>query len=58
MTVQQQDLGRRRIALFFCSEYKEANQLHIYCAADLRLCSAYAKSSFSHEGVQLVVRLS
>ena len=34
---------------FLCSENKGVDQLLSYCAADLRLCFAYAKSRFSQD---------
>ena len=36
------------------SENKGADQLCSYCAADLRLFFAYAKSRFSHEEAQMI----
>ena len=34
---------------YVCIENKGLEQLHGYCAADLRLCFAYANSRFSHD---------
>ena len=47
------DLGSRGIVL--CSENKGADQVR---AADLRLCFAYAKSSFSHDAAPIDVAVA
>ena len=37
-----------------CSENKDADQLHVYSTADLRLCfRIYAKSRFYHDAAHL-----
>ena len=38
--------------LYLDSESKGADQLHSYCAADLRLCFRICKNRFSHDGSQ------
>ena len=45
------DLGRRGIVL--CSKNKGADQLHIYCAADLHLCFCICKKQFSHDAAHM-----
>ena len=39
---------------YLCSENKDADQLCSYCAVDLRLIFAYAKSRFSHDAAQFM----
>ena len=40
---------------YLCSENKGADQLHVYCAADLCLCfRIYAKSRFSHDAAHIM----
>ena len=43
---------------YLCSENKDANQLHGYSRADLRLCFRICKKRFSHAGAHIVSNIS
>ena len=40
---------------YLCNEHKNADQLHGYHEADLRLCFAYADCQFSHCAAQIIL---